>query len=200
MKKAIIGAGGFAREVYWSLPQPQRQTCVFFVDEEYYTGSDRLVLPLSKFDPDKYEVVVAVGNPKHRSDIINRLPIETKYFTHIHSSVQILDPNIEIGRGSIICAGCILTTNIKIGDHAHLNLHTTIGHDCRIGDYFTTAPGAKISGNCHISDYVYVGTNASIRERLTVGDSITVGMNAAVVKSIQQPGVYVGVPASLLER
>ena len=39
----------------------------------------------------------------------------------------------EIGAGSIITAGCIITTNIKIGKHSHLNLHTTIGHDCELG-------------------------------------------------------------------
>jgi UDP-3-O-[3-hydroxymyristoyl] glucosamine N-acyltransferase len=79
--------------------------------------------------------------------------------------------------------------------HAHLNLQTTIGHDCEIGDYFTTAPGAKISGNCKIHDCIYIGTNASIREKISIHSFSTIGMNAAVVKSIEEPGTYVGVPA-----
>jgi len=193
MKKAIIGAGGFAREVYWSLSSADRINTIFFVDDKYYDFGE--ALPLSRFNPHEYEVVVAVGDPRARFDIIQRLPSETKYFTHIHPSVQILDPNIEIGEGSIICAGCILTTNIKIGKHAHLNLHTTIGHDCKIGDYFTTAPGVKISGNCTIHDCVYVGTNASIKEKLTIHSLATIGLNAGVVKHITEPGVYISTPA-----
>jgi sugar O-acyltransferase (sialic acid O-acetyltransferase NeuD family) len=199
MKKAIIGAGGFAREIYWSLSLMERLNTIFFVDDIYWNKSDNLVLPLSKFDPSEYEVIVAIGDPRDRFDMVQKLPKETKYFTHIHPSVQMLDPNIEIGEGSIICAGCILTTNIKMGKHTHLNLHTTIGHDCKIGDYFTTAPGAKISGNCKIHDCVYIGTNASVKQKISIHSLSTIGMNAAVVKNIEEPGTYIGIPAKKIK-
>jgi len=195
MKKGIIGAGGFAREVYWSLSLIERVGTVFFVDDKYYDSKDNLILPISQFDPNEYEVVVAVGNPEDRFNIVQRLPKETKYFTHIHTSCQILGNDVEIGEGSIICAGTIITTNVKLGKHTHLNLQTTIGHDCEIGDYFTTAPGAKISGNCRIHDYVYVGTNASIKEKITIHSQTTIGLNAGVVKNIDEPGTYVGCPS-----
>ena len=198
MIKGIIGAGGFGREIYWSLSDTERKDAVFFVDDKYYDGNN-LTLPLSKFDSDKYEVVIAVADPKDRYDIAQRLPAETKYFTHIHPSAQIHGNDVEIGEGSIICAGTIITTNIKIGKHAHLNLQTTIGHDCEIGDYFTTAPGAKISGNCKIYDCVYVGTNASIKQKLSIHSFTTIGSNAAVVKHIEEPGVYAGVPVKKIK-
>jgi sugar O-acyltransferase (sialic acid O-acetyltransferase NeuD family) len=199
MKNAIIGAGGFGREVYYSLPIVERVNTVFFVDDKYYVGTNSLILPMSEFNPNEYKVVVAVGDPKDRFDIVQRLPKETKYFTHIHSSVQILNPSIEIGEGSIVCAGTIITTNVKIGKHAHLNLQTTIGHDCEIGDYFTAAPGAKISGNCKIYDCVYIGTNASVKEKISIHSLTTIGLNAGVVKNINHPGTYVGTPAKLLQ-
>lgn len=199
MKKAIIGAGGFGREVYWSLSLMERINTIFFVDDKYYDGSDDLILPISTFNPEEYEVVVAIGDPKDRFDIVQRLPKTTKFFTHIHPSVQILDPNIQIGEGSIICAGTIITTNVKIGKHAHLNLQTTIGHDCEIGDYFTTAPGAKISGNCKIYDCVYIGTNASIKEKISIHSLTTIGLNAGVTKHIEESGIYVGTPAKKIK-
>jgi sugar O-acyltransferase (sialic acid O-acetyltransferase NeuD family) len=198
MKKGIIGAGGFGREVYWSLSLMERINTVFFVDDKYWDGSNELILPLSKFDPTEYSIVVAIGDPKDRFNIIQRLPKETKYFTHIHNSCQILGDDVIIGEGSIICAGTVITTNVKLGKHAHLNLQTTIGHDCEIGDYFTTAPGAKISGNCKIHDLVYVGTNASIKEKLTIHSLTTIGSNATVVKNIEESGTYVGVPVKKL--
>lgn len=199
MKKAIIGAGGFGREIYWSLDLMERINSKFFVDDEYYQEGNEEILPISEFDPEEYEVIVAVADPKLRKCIVESLPIETKYFTHIHPSVQIHAPDVEIGEGSIICAGTIITTNVKIGKHAHLNLLTTIGHDCEIGDYFTTAPGAKISGNCKIYDCVYVGTNASIKQKLSVESFTTIGSNAAVVKDIEEPGVYAGVPVKKIK-
>jgi sugar O-acyltransferase (sialic acid O-acetyltransferase NeuD family) len=199
MKKGIIGAGGFGREIYWSLDLMERVNCKFFVDDEYYQQGNEDILPISEFDPEEYEVIVAVADPKFRKSIVESLPIETKYFTHIHPSVQIHAPDVEIGEGSIICAGTIITTNVKIGKHAHLNLLTTIGHDCEIGDYFTTAPGAKVSGNCKIYDCVYVGTNASIKQKLSIESFTTIGSGAAVVKDIEEPGVYAGVPAKKIK-
>jgi sugar O-acyltransferase (sialic acid O-acetyltransferase NeuD family) len=194
MKKALIGAGGFAREIMAHM----KQHLPCFVDDLYYKDNTENILPLSSFNPNEYEVLVAVGSPIDRLNIVSRLPENTKYFSFIHSSAQILDTSIEIGEGSIVCANSILTTNIKIGKHCHLNLSTTIGHDCIIGDYFTTAPGAHISGNCSIKNCVYVGTNGSIKQGISICDNVTVGLNAGVVKNILVSGTYVGTPAKLV--
>ena len=194
MEKAIIGAGGFAREIKVALGLPDTK---FFVDDAYQKVESG-IYGLSKFDPNKYEVVVAIGDPIDRARMVDKLPSNTRFFTFIDPSAQIQDVDVEIEEGSIICAGCIITTNVKIGKHTHLNLLSTIGHDTQVGDYFTTAPGAKISGNCKIGNKVYVGTNGSIRQKIDICDEVVIGMNAAVVKNIDTSGVYAGVPAKKL--
>ena len=73
MKKGIIGNGGFGREVFWSLNQEDRQNAKFFVDDEYWTENDNTTLPLSKFNTEEYEIVVAVGDPKLRKKIMKNL-------------------------------------------------------------------------------------------------------------------------------
>lgn len=192
MEKVLIGAGGFAREIKAHMNNFSMKC---FVDDQYYKENTDNILPLSQFDQTKYEALIAVGEPRARFDIVQRLPQDTKYFTFIHPSALIMGNDVEIGEGSIICAGAIVTTNVRIGKHAHLNLHTTIGHDCTIGDYFTTAPGVNISGNCKIFDLVYVGTNAALRQELTIHSGATIGLNAGVVKHIEDSGTYVGTPA-----
>ena len=69
MKKGIIGAGGFGREIYWSLPIDQRTNTIFFVDDKYFDGIDPLILPLSKFNPLEYEVVIAIADSNARQKI-----------------------------------------------------------------------------------------------------------------------------------
>jgi sugar O-acyltransferase (sialic acid O-acetyltransferase NeuD family) len=187
MKKALIGYGGHAREV-----MAQMGTQIpCFVDDQYLAEG---TLPLSSFDPTKYEVLVAVGSSKDRYDIIQKLPKETKYFTFIHPTALIAG-DVEIGEGSFIGAYSILTTNIKIGKHTLLNRGNQIGHDTIIGDYFSAMPGAIVSGNVTIYDLVYMGTNSSIKEKTSIHSLSTIGSNAAVVKHISEPGTYVGVPA-----
>jgi sugar O-acyltransferase (sialic acid O-acetyltransferase NeuD family) len=194
--KALIGAGGFAREIMFHMHQPLMKR---FVDDDYFEKNDNNIYPLSEFNPQKYEVIVAIGDPVDRYNMVKKLPRETKYFTFIHPTAQILDPEVKIGVGSIVCANTIITTNVEIGDHAHLNLLTTVGHDVSIGDFFTTAPGAKISGNCKIGNRVYFGTNSSVRQKIDIVDDVTIGLNAGVVKDITKSGTYVGVPAKKIK-
>lgn len=193
---AIIGAGGFGREVYHHILNDKGYggcDLKYYVDEEFANGVG--TFPISTIDFHSQHILVAVADPKARMEIVNRLPSKARFYKFIHSSVVMLDKTIKIGEGSIICAGSILTTNIKLGKHTHLNLQTTIGHDCVIGDYFTTAPGVKISGNCTIGNRVYFGTNSCTKEKITIVDDCTIGLNAGVVKDLTDSNTYIGTPA-----
>ncbi len=202
-KICIFGTGGFAREVFcclidsWAVKSiPTKENVVFMEDDDRLTQTEVMgipVLPKSKFDIKKYDLIIGVGDPKIRKKIVEEFPTGTTYATIIHPSVVKSDW-VEVGAGSIITAGCILTCNIKIGKHAQLNLLTTIGHDCVIGDFFTTAPAANISGVCTFGDCVYFGTNTSVKQGITICDEVTIGMGGVVVKPITEPGVYIGNP------
>ena len=188
MIKALIGNGGHAREV-------QAQMCIEFfrfVSDEYWKEGDNKLLPLSKFNPDKYVVMIAVANSKDREDIVKQLPVNTQYFTFIHPTAQLMNDDIIIGEGSFIGANSIITCNVEIGKHAILNRANHIGHDCRIGDYFSAMPGSIVSGNVNLGNKVYLGTNSSIREKITICDNVTIGLNTGIVKNITESGVYVG--------
>lgn len=192
MKKALIGYGGHAREVMFQMGE--NITC--FVDDQYVNEYTK---PLSEFDAEEYEIIIAIADPKNRFDVANRLPKNTKYFTWIHPTAIISD-DVKIGEGSFIGANSIITTNIKIGKHALLNRGNQIGHDCEIGNYFSMMPGSIVSGNVKIYDCVYMGNNSSIREKISIHSLSTIGMGAAVVSDINEPGTYVGVPAKKIDK
>jgi len=192
MRRALVGFGGHAREVMAQMGEELK--C--FVDDEYVVDG---TLPLSEFDPNEFTIMIAVANSKDRLNIFKRLPTETKYFSWVHPTALIMDRNIRIEEGSFIGAYSIITTNVKIGKHSILNRGNHIGHDCNIGDYFSGMPGAIVSGNVDIGDVVYMGNNSSIKEKLSITSNVTIGMNASVVKNIDQPGVYVGVPSKKIK-
>tara|TARA_R110000803_G_scaffold19592_2_gene51167 strand:+ start:268 stop:846 length:579 start_codon:yes stop_codon:yes gene_type:complete len=192
MKLAVFGYGGHAREVACQI----EQEVTFFVDDKY---SNDLAKPISEFNPEDYMMIVAVADSNGRAGIVSNLPKETKYFTFIHPTAQIMGNNIEIGEGSFIGANSILTTNIKLGKHAILNRGNHIGHDTQIGDYLSMMPGSIISGNCTLCDCIYLGTNASIKEKISIHSFTTIGLNSGVVKHIREPGVYVGTPVKKIK-
>jgi sugar O-acyltransferase (sialic acid O-acetyltransferase NeuD family) len=199
----IVGTGGFGREVLCCLQDflattgERAEDCaVFMVDDEYYSSPEIMRVPVIRradFIPEDYKVLVAVSDPATRKSICASLPPETVYATLIHPTV-IISEWVEIGAGSIITAGCVVTCNIKFGNHTHLNLNTTIGHDGVFGDFFTTAPGASISGGCRFAECVYFGTGSSVREGISICNHVTIGMGGVVVKDILDSGTYIGNP------
>lgn len=192
MKKALIGYGGHAREVARQI----NENITFFVGDKYLTKGS---LPMSEFNPDEFEVMVAIGNPIDRELVVKSLPTNTKFFTFIHPTALLMDTNITIGEGSFIGAYSIITTNIKLGKHSILNRGCHIGHDSEIGDFLSMMPNSIISGNCKIGNRVYFGTNSSVKEKINICDNATIGLNGGVVKNIETAGVYGGVPVKLLK-
>jgi sugar O-acyltransferase (sialic acid O-acetyltransferase NeuD family) len=204
MKKiGIIGFSSFTREILCNI----KKKFDIFVSDDYYNQDafhstipnikkvyDCNVYKLSHFNTTYHDALVSLSNIDLRKEVVLSMPKSTSYYTYIDAYARILDKNCIIGKGSVVCAGAIITSNVKIGDFSHLNLNTTIGHDTIIGSYFTTAPGVNVSGNCVIGDSVYCGTNSAVREKVTICNNVVLGLNAGVVKDITVPGVYTGTP------
>lgn len=188
MKRVLIGAGGHAREVISQIGE----SLPMYVDDNYLTSD---TLPISELDFINCEIMIAIADSVKRKAIVDKLPLNAKYFTFIHPTALILDSNIIIGNGSFIGAYSVITTKIIIGKHSILNRMNSIGHDSIIGDYLSMMPGSIISGNCIIGNCVYLGNNSSIREKLTICDNVVIGLNSGVVKNICEQGVYGKVPA-----
>jgi len=193
MKLALFGYGGHAREVAAQM----NLDVTFFVDDKY---ANEVSKPISTFDPEVYQMMVAVADSKDREKIVKKLPENTSYFTFVHPTALLMTKDIEIGIGSFIGAYSILTTNITIGNHAILNRGNHIGHDSKIGDFFSAMPGAIVSGNVILGENVYMGTNSSIREKIQVCSNVTIGSNATVIKNIITGGTYVGVPGKFKKK
>lgn len=200
-KRALIGAGGHAREVMSIINRnfPKISPINYmFVEDEYYKHGEDYICPLSNFNPELYEVMVAIGDPIVRERIVNSLPKETQFFTYIDPTVIMLS-NSSIGKGTYIGPNSIITTNVRVGDHALINRGCQIGHDAIMLGYVSMMPGSIISGGCRVHDRVYLGTNSSIKEDTIVCSDVTIGLNAGVIKDINKPGTYIGTPAKKIK-
>jgi sugar O-acyltransferase (sialic acid O-acetyltransferase NeuD family) len=198
----ICGAGGFAREAAVWARQAGRRIIGFYADGEK-GNRDIFGLPvlgdLSGFQG-PVEFLVAIGDPGAKERVWNRALVAGKIPCRpiIHPSAVVGDA--DIGVGSILCPGVVLTTNVKIGSGVILNLNVTVGHDTQIGSFTTVSPGANISGNVKVGVNSYIGTNAVIREKLSMGTKSVLGMGAVLVKSIPDGETWVGNPAKMLGR
>ena len=203
----VIGAGGFGREVTWLVERINRKRTEWdfkgFIDDDeklWNTESDGYRIYggypyIEKLNTDIW-VVMAVGNANVRARGINRLAHlkHVHYATLIDPSVQ-MSERVSIGEGTIICAGTIITVDISIGRHNIINLDCTIGHDAILGDFVTLYPSVNISGAVQIGTATELGTGSQVIQGVCIGDNTVIGAGAVVVKNVEVPGTYVGVPA-----
>lgn len=200
----IVGAGGFGREVVWLVDDINRHEPTWdflgFVDDSVSGETVEGYRILGKTEDllrirPRPSIVCAIGDPVTRSKLVRKYAeLGFSFATLVHPSVS-RSRYVEIGEGSIICAGTILTTNVKIGAHSILNLNCKVGHDSILGPFSSLMPGTNIAGEVRIGEGCYFGLNACVINRVSVGEWTIIGAGAAVVNDIPPRVVAVGVPA-----
>lgn len=204
---AIFGAGGFGREVKTIIDainksMPNTYNFIGFYDDGLEKGKIVNGYPILGGIKELNEVttslcvVISIGDPKIKKLILEKIKnVYISFPTIIHPKASISNDDVQIGKGTIICEGTIITCNIKIGDFVIFNLMCTVGHDTRIDDYCAFMPSVNISGEVSIHKGVYVGTGAKIINLIEIGEGTIVGAGAVVSKSLPEKCTAVGIPA-----
>lgn len=215
---ALLGAGGFAREMYWHVQETWPNTPVVFVDDVTDTASVTVGgrhFPVVK-DWDFKHVAgipgtsgpirirhfsIAIGEPKAKR-IMAAKAIEAGLEpapTVIHPRALVQGSDCAIGRGGVITPGCVITTNVTIGDYVLINLNCTVGHDAVLHNFVTCNPGCHVSGNVTLGEGVSLGTGTAVREKTAIAAGVITGAQSCVAKPIETENIVVaGVPAKPL--
>ena len=207
----IFGTRGFGREVHQLIKDlaaaGTRVACAGFLVEQAYREQS-LIHELPVFgDADWLAgapnvcVMMAIGAtaPRRRiADYIER-KFGQRFLLLQHPRAWVGD-NIEIGSGSIVCAGALVTTDITVGRFVQLHVGCTIGHDTVIGDFVTIAPGANVSGRVVIGEGTFVGAGAVILPDIKIGSWATIGAGAVVTRHVADNVTVVGSPAKVVSQ
>jgi sugar O-acyltransferase (sialic acid O-acetyltransferase NeuD family) len=168
----IIGAGGLGREFAAALKNSffSNFTLKGFVDDAIAVGTFVNSVPVLGDltwllnQNKRYGLLLAIGNPQIRHEIIKRLQSSSFYYpTIIHPQVSIHDPEtVSIGKGCYIADGCILTTAVTIEDFCFLNTSCSLQHDAYIETNSVLMPGVRITGGARIGSGTYIGPNCAV--------------------------------------
>ena len=141
---------------------------------------------------------LAVGSNKLREELASnvgdddRFPIVVHPFGWRHTSVN-------IGVGTLLCAGTIAQVDARIGKHCIINTGALVEHDNVIGDYVHLAPGVRLAGNVSVGRGAFIGVGAAVMPGIKIGEGAIVGAGATVIRDVPADTIVAGCPAKLLD-
>ena len=213
MRYLVIGGGGYAQEVAWSLRTAldargaDGEIC-FFDDRlplgPVRSGLGEIVGGLDQVGAHAAAapacLVLGVGLPRTKAAVVARLAAVPLPWTTVVHPAATIGPGAVIGEGSYIGAGAIVTVNVTIGRFATVNLHCQVAHEDVLGDFVTLHPDVHLSGDVIIAEGCELGTGAVVTPGVRVGPWAVLGAGTVAVRSLPGGHVYVGMPARMLAR
>lgn len=188
---AFIGGGGFAKEVLEIAELNGHNVVGYVGDAEgvlarpYWGPKEQLSERRSEFDA----VCIAFGATDRKSLQARQRIIEwageNGYGCEaLISPHAVRSSGVEVGPGTIVAHGVVISVDARIGSFAILNTGAIIGHDAVVGDNVTIAPAAFLGGNTKIGSGTLVGPGVSVLQGLSVGSEVIVGTGASVLRSV----------------
>jgi sugar O-acyltransferase (sialic acid O-acetyltransferase NeuD family) len=202
-KLLIIGASGHGKVIADMAKKMELWQQIFFLDDnvnlESFMGLDIIGKSSEAISYIKdYDVFIAIGSNKTREMLQKQLELAGASIpTLIHPSAIIGDM-VEIGNGTAIMAGTVISCSCNIGKGVIINTGVTIDHDNILSDYVHLSPGSHTAGTVQIGRSTWVGTGAIISNNLRIIEECVIGAGTVVISDITISGTYVGVPARRL--
>jgi sugar O-acyltransferase (sialic acid O-acetyltransferase NeuD family) len=213
----IYGAGGSGRETDWLVQRRVAAgdaghglTAAYVDDDPDATGTTVGGLPVLPFDVARTAYPEALWVHAVGASAVRRRLVERCEQAGLHAAPALVDPSVdvsgrlELGVGTLVAAGAVLTTDVHLGRYVHVNVGCSVSHDSRLEDFVTLAPGVRICGNVHVQPGAWLGAGAVVINGrpgapLVIGEDAVVGAGACVIRPVPAGGRVAGVPARALD-
>lgn len=201
----IVGAGGLGREVLsWAMQVPAdcRDWEIGGVLDWSQTPWDEhgFGVPILG-SPEDFRfrlddrVVIALGDPRSRLALADRLAQRGAIFTSIIHPTVVCGVNVRLGTGCMVLPHAVLSTNVQIGDHVLIDVHARVAHDVAIAAGASVLGYADITGRVRLGEACQIGSHAVVLPGLAVEAGAVVGAGAVVTHPVAPGTTVMGVPA-----
>lgn len=194
----ICGAGGHTRSLLSLLNNQSIQIAGIF-DETFNPEKEEIinscevigVLPSSNFIG---KIILSYGDNFKRKVLYEKYKSKIVTLNICHST-SFIEESVTFGTANFIFATAVINSNVQIGSNNIINTGAIIEHEVSIGSHNHISVGTIICGRVEIGDECFIGAGAVINDKISICSGVTIGSNSVVIKSISEPGVYVGNPA-----
>ena len=205
----ILGAGGFAREIYSYLSESDFSynglKLAGFLDDnklalEGFNCKHKIVGDIKSLDLDENDsLILGVANPVIKELLFNFYDGHAgSIITFIHPTA-IIGNNVTIGDGVVFAPYSVATTDVQIGRGCTINVFSTLGHDAKLGDFCTLSGHCDITGNVTLRNKVFMGSHSSVIPSTIIGDNAVIGAGSLVIRKVKENTTVFGNPAKKIK-
>lgn len=195
----IIGASGHGKVVADIARLNGYSDIVFLDNDKKFSsclgypvlGPDSMVSELDG------EIFIAVGNAEIRKKLMERE--QKRSFPILIHPKAVVAENTHIGEGTVIMAGAVINPGVNIGKGCIINTGSSVDHDCEVKDYVHISVGVHLCGTVIVEENTWIGAGTTVSNNVHICSDCLVGAGAVVIKDIEIPGTYVGVPSRMLK-
>ena len=205
-KIAIIGGGGFAKEIIEVIQMNGDEVYGIFATKNslnypYHGYLKELNEHKNRFDG----VIIAIGavnkeGVENRKKIIQFIEQNNIPLISVISPFATISKNVKIGKGVYIGHNVLVSVDSEIKDNILINHNAVIGHDVIINENVSIGPQVFLGGGVEIEKDVMIGVGATIRQGLKIGSNSIIGMRSIVMKNIKEDSIILQPPSKIYKQ
>lgn len=190
-KLAILGGGGFAREVAEVAEmRGYTITACYALDPGSFANVHRGYLEELEDDADEFDGVVLGIGATDRRTLRRRLGVIEWLMTRRIACPPLISPHaivarsVVLGDGAFVAHGVILGLDVQVEAFGLVNSGAILGHDVHVATNAIIAPGAFLGGDSRVGSSTLVGPLSKILQGVTIGSDVIVGMGCTALRSV----------------
>jgi sugar O-acyltransferase (sialic acid O-acetyltransferase NeuD family) len=200
----IIGAGGFAREVYdlakYCYGHDQNFNIKGFLNDGTSNiqtmGYPPILATVAKYDIEKNDVFFCgIGDVVDRKKCVEIILSKGGEFINLIHPNVVVSPSVKIGDGVAIKAFCVLASDVVIGDFSFLQSSVVMGHDVQIGKYCKINSFSFFAGFSKLDNQVLIGAHSKFIQNAVAEELSVVGIGSLVLRTVKKGSTVFGYPA-----
>jgi sugar O-acyltransferase (sialic acid O-acetyltransferase NeuD family) len=208
MKRLIIvGAGVFGKQALEIALVQQKYSVLGFYDD-FNTDNSFEEFPIfGKIDQiqedflnDKFDVVfygIGYNHMSFKQSLIHKFH-DIPMATIVHPSV-IIENSAKIEEGVLIYPKSYIGPRVHLQKGVVVNVYSYLPHDNIVGEASFLSGGLNIGGKVNIGERSFIGIGCTTSDSLSICNDVFLGAGSLVLKSIDEPGTYVGSPVKKIK-
>ncbi len=204
----IIGASGFAREMYdlaltCFTNDPNFKVKGFLSDGP--SNIEAMGYPAVLGKVAEYEIqpndvfFCGIGKVSDRKKTVETILSKGGKFINLVHPTAVISPSVKLGIGVGIKAFCVLASDVTVEDFTFMQSSVIMGHDVHIGKFCQINSFAFFAGYSRIHDLVTINAGVKLIQKVVVEEGAIVGMGSVVLNKVKKGTTVFGIPAKRLD-